>query len=195
MPASGDDSIFSSGSSSSSEPEECNSTLYFHHLLVIEVIDETHVHVIHKRRDKGVVEEKKQYSPRNVTFLDYDSPYTGQEAIQRAHEIKGKSEEYTHHTSNCEHFVTETRTGEKQSRQIQGAELGRQIRAARTAVGGALIGAGIGSIVPVAGTAVGGVVGAIIGGVVGLFVGGTVDKVAAAKKKNICRWTCAQTDF
>ena len=50
-------------------------------------------------------------------MLDYDCPYTGQEAIARVRERMDQS--YKLLTSNCEHFVTEARTGQEQSNQVQ----------------------------------------------------------------------------
>ena len=140
------------------------------------MINKKSILVIHKTND-NVVEEERECSPRHVTVLDYHSQYTGQQAIRRARDMMG--EEYSLSMGNCEHFVTEARTGEKQSHQVQGAvvagvaggTVGAGAGVAAGIVGGALIGASTGSIVPVAGTTVGGVVGAINGGVVGLFTG------------------------
>ena len=157
------------------------------------MINKKSILVIHKTND-NVVEEERECSPRNVTVLDYHSQYTGEQAICRARDMMG--EEYSLSMGNCEHFVTEARTGEKQSYQVQGAVVagvagGTVGAGAGVAVGiggGALVGASIGSIVPVAGTAVGGVVGAIIGGVVGFSTGaaagGTAGAAGGVKRAN-----------
>ena len=57
-----------------------------HHLLVVEAIDHTHAQVIHSvaATPDGVKEERKRYSPRHVTVLDYKSKYTRETAIKRA---------------------------------------------------------------------------------------------------------------
>ena len=65
---------------------------------------------------------------------------------------KSNQEAYDLFSYNCEHFVTEVRTGEKQSSQVRGA-VGSRL--------GAAVGAGIGSIV---GITVGAGVGALVGG-------------------------------
>ena len=59
------------------------------------------------------MKEKLSYRLDKITVLDYDSPYTGEKAIQRLV------------FSDCEHFVTEVRTGEKVSIQARtGVALG-----------------------------------------------------------------------
>ena len=142
--------------------------LITHHLLVAGVIDEKCIRVIHKVPAKGVVEEKKCYSPEDVTVLDYDSEHTGQAAIDRARERIG--EKYNLALGNCEHFLTEVRTGVKQSIQVRGGVAG----GAAGAGGGVLVGAG-------AGVGAGAVAGAVIGlfffPVVGPLFGGGVGAV------------------
>jgi uncharacterized membrane protein len=122
------------------------------------VINENKIHVIHKTTPGGVVEDEKCYLPEDVTVLDYKCPYSGEAAIARARGKKG--ERYDLITSNCEHFVTEARTGVGQSSQVQ---RGVGVGVAAGASIGALVGAGVGSVVPVAGTVLGGVVGGLIG--------------------------------
>ena len=171
-------SSHSCSSRCSSTPERCDGRLITHHLLVVGVIDEKRIVVIHKVT-KGVVEEKKCYLPKDVTVLDYDSEYTGQVAIARARERIG--EKYKIATNNCEHFVTEVRTGVKQCCQLQGGVAGGAIGAGSGAVvgiaaglgGGALVGAGIGSVFPGVGTMIGGGVGAIVGLISGGVAMGT----------------------
>ena len=172
----------SGSSSSSARPELCNGKVYTHHLLVVEPIDHMQVQVIHKVNDEmiNILEETKCYRPKDVTVLEYYSSYTGQEAIKRAQRIMREGTEYRLVSNNCEHFVTEVRTGEKQSAQIEGAVVGAVgggVVGTAAGVGGgagvgALIGAGIGSIVPVAGTAIGAFVGGLIGGATGGAIGG-----------------------
>ena len=148
---------------------------FTHHLLVVSVADKEYITVIHKVI-KGVVEEKKRYSPEQVTVLDYDSEYTGQVAIARARERIGEKHSFA--SDNCEHFVTEVRTGQKESSQVQGGVAGgaigvgsgAMVGAGAGAGAGALIGGGIGSVFPGVGTLFGGAVGAIIG----IFSGGAV---------------------
>ena len=135
--------------------------------------------MIHKGIE-GVAEERKRYRQYHVTVLDYESKYTGEEAIKRARDLMSKNEEYKLAHNNCEHFVTEVRTGEKQSKQIQAVVKGAAGGGAGGAVtlgaggagAGALIGAGIGSVVPGPGTFVVAVGGAIIGGIAGVVSGG-----------------------
>ena len=90
--------------------------VYTHHMLVVRVVSDSEIVVIHKTQD-GVLEEERSYRPDEITVLDYDSPYTGEKAIQRARERMDQS--YNLVFSNCEHFVTEVRTGEKLSIQVR----------------------------------------------------------------------------
>ena len=177
----------SGSSSNSSRPELCNGKVYTHHLLVVEPINDMQVHVIHKVNDEiSIKEEIKCYEPKDVTVLEYHSSYTGQEAIKRARQIMREGKEYRLVSNNCEHFVTEVRTGEKQSAQIEGAVVGAVgggVVGTAAGVGGgagvgAFIGAGIGSIVPVAGTAIGAFVGGLIGGATGGAIGGGGGSIA-----------------
>ena len=126
----------------------------------MKAINDTLVKVIHKGTD-GVVEEVKRYRSYNVTLLDYHSRFTGKKAVRRAREIMRKSnqEAYDLLSYNCEHFVTEVRTGEKQSSQVRGAVSSRLGAAV-----GAVVGAGIGSLIPIVGIPVGAGVGALVGG-------------------------------
>ena len=91
---------------------------YKHHLLVVEVVNDKIV-AIHKKASV-VVEGTVDYGADEITVLDYDCPYTGKEAIARARERMDQG--YSLLTSNCEHFVTEARTGQKQSIQVQKVE-------------------------------------------------------------------------
>ena len=120
--------------------------------------------MIHKTTPDGVVEEEKCYLPKHVTVLDYKCPYSGEAAIARARGKKG--ERYGLITSNCEHFVTEARTGVGQSHQVQrgvaGGVVGVGVGAAAGATTGALVGAGVGSFIPVVGTVLGGGAGALV---------------------------------
>jgi uncharacterized membrane protein len=147
------------------------------------VINENKIHVIHKTTPGGVVEDEKCYLPEDVTVLDYKCPYSGEAAIARARGKKG--ERYGLITSNCEHFVTEARTGVGQSRQVQrgvaGGVVGVGVGATAGATTGALVGAGVGSFIPVVGTVLGGGAGAIIGLVSGGVVSGVVGGTAAVK--------------
>ena len=132
-----------STSGSRPTPEKCDGTVIAHHLLVIKVINENKIRVVHKTTPEGIVEEEKCYLPKDITVLEYESPYTGKVAITRAREFLKKGEKYDLISSNCEHFVTEARTGVKQSSQVQ-----------RGAAGGA---AGVGL-----GATVGGTTGAVV---------------------------------
>ena len=75
-------------------------------MLVVKAINSSRVTIIHKTED-GVFEETNEYEPKDITVLDYESQYNGEEAIARAREIHG--EPYNVLTSNCEHFVTDLR--------------------------------------------------------------------------------------
>ena len=90
--------------------------VYTHHMLVVRVVSDSEIVVVHKTQD-GVLEEKRSYRPDEITVLDYESPYTGEKAIQRERERMDQS--YSLFFSNCEHFVTEVRTGEKLSIQVR----------------------------------------------------------------------------
>ena len=92
--------------------------IYTHHMLVVAVVDSSHITVIHKTVG-GVLEETREYQPKDITVLDYDCVYAGEKAIQRARERMIQS--YDLVFSNCEHFVTEVKTGEKQSIQVRTA--------------------------------------------------------------------------
>ena len=50
---------------------------YKHHLLVVEVVNDKIV-AIHKKLDVSVVEGTVDYRADEITVLDYDCPYTGQ---------------------------------------------------------------------------------------------------------------------
>ena len=100
--------------------KKCNVNLRFntHHLLVIEVVNDTQIRAIHKTRDRGVVEEILSHQPSDVFVLDYECLYTGETAIQRARQDE-RHIPYNTFSANCEHFVTEVRTGQMQSTQIK----------------------------------------------------------------------------
>ena len=143
---------------------------YTHHMLVVKAINSSRVTIIHKTED-GVVEETNEYEPEDITVLDYESQYNGEEAIARARKIHG--EPYKVLTSNCEHFVTEARMGEKCSGQINGVVVGGAIGGLTGApvgmVGGIFAGAAVGGGVGGFFAGIGAVAGAVIGGAVGLL--------------------------
>ena len=93
--------------------------IYTHHMLVVRVDINKGILVVHKTYDKGAVIEYVRYQPVDVTRLVYDFRYTGRRAIMRAYYRLGES--YDLISRNCEHFVTEVRTGAKQSIQVQNA--------------------------------------------------------------------------
>lgn len=139
---------------------------YYHHLLVNEVIDKSSVKVIHKTTTK-VEEEVKSHEPKDIWVLDYSCKYTGKAAIQRARERVGEGK-YNAVTANCEHFVTEVRTGVAQSTQVKKAAWCMLAGG----VGGGLLGGGLAwylgySAAVIAGfTGIGVVVGALAVGVI-----------------------------
>ena len=90
---------------------------YTHHMLVVDVLSDSRIIVIHKLRK--VVEEVKRFRPEEITVLDYECQYTGQKVIRRARERIGEG--YNLLWSNCEHFVTEVKTGVAQSVQVHDA--------------------------------------------------------------------------
>lgn len=96
-------------------------SLYDHHLLVVRVINSEQIRVIHKTMEDGVVEEVHTYKPEEITVLDYNSKYMGEQAICRAREMaNGRlGGRYNLLEDNCEHFVFEVRTGEKKSEQVK----------------------------------------------------------------------------
>ena len=92
-----------------------NGILYDHHMIVI---SEDRIRVLHKRKDQeAVVEEEVSYRPKDLTLLVYDCPFSGVEIVRRAHEKMG--ENYNLVLANCEHFVTEVRTGRAVSLQVE----------------------------------------------------------------------------
>ena len=109
---------------------------YKHHMLVVEIVNDKIV-AIHKKIDVSVVEGTVYYGADEITVLDYDCPYTGQEAIARARERMDQG--YNLVTSNCEHFVTEARTGKKQSIQVRQKVKEAAMVAGAAAVFGAVV--------------------------------------------------------
>ena len=115
--------------------------LYTHHMLVVKVLSDSEIKIIHKTSDKRVSEVTLHCEPKDITVLDYECTYTGRDAIARAHARIG--EDYNLVSNNCEHFVTEVRTGIAQSVQVQtavkvgvGVAAGVSLLAAAAAVGG-----------------------------------------------------------
>ena len=169
-------------------PEKCEGKSYTHHLLVVQVVKGMFVEVIHKVKKHNIVRELKWYKPEDIRVLNYESTYTGEYAITRAKDMMRDGEEYHATNANCEHFVTEVRTGEKQCFQIRHATAGGALGGGVGVVGGggggagigALIGGGIGSFFPVVGTMFGAGVGATIGGVVGAFLVGAAGAAGGA---------------
>ena len=95
-------------------------TLIKHHMLVVKVVSESTIRVIHKMNaTNAVLEENETYTPEEITVIVYECEYTGQDAIDRARARIG--EDYNLFSSNCEHFVTEVRTGTPKSIQIETA--------------------------------------------------------------------------
>ena len=90
--------------------------LFYHHMLVVKVVSESQIQVIHKIFK--VVEEVLFLRPEDITVLDYECHYTEQRAVWRAQRRIGEVE-FSLLWSNCEHFVTEVRTGTAQSIQVQ----------------------------------------------------------------------------
>ena len=96
-----------------------NWILYDHHMIVVKVIREDRIGIIHKRKDQEpVVEEEVSCRPDDLTLLVYDSPFSGVEIVMRARERIGQSY-YNLVFANCEHFVTEVRTGWAVSLQLE----------------------------------------------------------------------------
>ena len=97
-----------------------NGILYDHHMIVVKVISEDTVRIIHKRKDQeAVVEEEVSCRPEDLTLLVYDSPFSGVEIVMKARERIGQT--YNLVSANCEHFVTEVRTGRAVSLQVETA--------------------------------------------------------------------------
>ena len=135
----------------------------YHHLLVVKVISEKELHVIHNDGTE-VVENTQEFSPEEITVLDYECAYTAEQAIERARSKVGK--EWKILTDNCEHLVTWAKTGKGKSTQVsKGAGVG-----VLGAAAGAMAGMAIGSFVPGVGTLAGGAVGGIVGAFGGLYL-------------------------
>ena len=96
----------------------CNSgkTFYTHHMLVVNVLSDSMISVIHKIGT--VIEEVKCYRPEDIEVLDYECQYTGLAAIMRARARACVGEDYNIFLNNCEHFVTEVKTGVALSVQV-----------------------------------------------------------------------------
>ena len=92
--------------------------LYTHHMLVVRVVSNSKILIIHKT-PRGVEETTVSYQAKDIEVLDYECSYTGDKAIQRARERMKQN--YNLWVGNCEHFVTEVKTGEKQSIQVRTA--------------------------------------------------------------------------
>ena len=94
-----------------------NRLFYDHHMIVVEVLNESTVRIIHKRKEiEAVVEEDMPFTPEQITLIVYDCSYNRQEIIERARERIG--EDYNLLWANCEHFATEVRTGNAVSLQV-----------------------------------------------------------------------------
>lgn len=152
---------------------------YTHHMMVVKILETNQIMVIHKTED-GVVEQAISRRPKDITVLDYNSKYNGEAAVARARDLYG--EEYNVLTSNCEHFVTEARTGRKSCGQLKkaflggviGGGVGVPVGGVGGAIGGAITGAVVGEVLfPPFGAIPGAVAGAVVGGVtVGLGAAG-----------------------
>ena len=159
-----------------------------HHLLVVRAIDHTHAQVIHSvaATSHGVKEERKRYSPRHVTVLDYKSIYNREAAITRAKYLHSMNREFVWRDS--ENFVIESCTG-KSRVQPSKIKIGGAVRSGVGIGAGALIGGILGSVVPGIGTAIGATLGAAI---VGAGAGTTAiataiaDRAGGAGMKRAC---------
>ena len=97
-----------------------NEGLYYHHMIVVNVVSNNTIRVIHNSKEAGRVEVKVvDYTREDIILLVYSSPYSRQEIIERARKRIGKG--YNLLSYNCEHFATEVRTREGQSLQVQKA--------------------------------------------------------------------------
>ena len=92
-------------------------------MLVVRVVSNSKILIIHKSKtQRGVEETTESYQAKDIEVLDYECSYTGDKAIQRARERM--NQKYNLRVGNCEHFVTEVKTGEKQSMQVQTVKVG-----------------------------------------------------------------------
>ena len=165
-------------SRSSNDPKKW--AAYTHHMMVVKVLESDQILVIHKT-DTGVNEKAVSHRSKDITVLDYESKYNGEEAIAKGRDLYG--EEYSVLTSNCEHFVTEARTGRKSCGQLKkafmggviGGGVGVPIGGAGGGIGGAITGAIVGGMFfPPFGALPGAVAGGLVGGVAGGLGGGGV---------------------
>ena len=93
-------------------------------MLVEKVVDDSHINIIHKTIDRGVLEEIREYQPEQITVLDYECPYTGKEIIQRAGHQIDSNQYYSLLWNNCEHFAFKMRRGFEESHQVQNVVFG-----------------------------------------------------------------------
>ena len=89
--------------------------IYSHHMIVVGVVNSYTITVIHKSKELGTVVEE-DYAPDQIILLDYPTPYSGEEIIKRARQLISGG--YNLFLANCEHFVTEVRTGTPISHQV-----------------------------------------------------------------------------
>ena len=110
--------------------------IYTHHMLVVKVLSESRIQVVHKTENRGVVVETVRYKPEKIDVLVYECPYDGDKAIERARERM--DQDYSLLRGNCEHFVTEVKTGRKKSIQVQTAVVGAAVGLGIFAIGAGL---------------------------------------------------------
>ena len=108
--------------------------IFTHHMLVVKVLSESRIQVVHKTEDRGVVVETVRYKPEKIDVLVYECPYDGDKAIERARERM--DQDYSLLRGNCEHFVTEVKTGRKKSIQVQAVVVGAAVGLGLFAIGG-----------------------------------------------------------
>ncbi len=138
---------------------------YYHHMLVVRVMDDTTLQVIHYSGDSGgasrgsvvvsstvasseVLEGEVDVFPerQTVELLEYPEGvalymYTGHRAIRRARDKVGE-QEYNFFINNCDSFVNWVITNKKVSGQGQKAAVGTGTTAA---IGALLMGLGVAS--------------------------------------------------
>ena len=152
-----------------------------HHYLVVEAMDYKHAKVIHNVANMqcGVKEERQRILPRHVTVLDYESKYSGEEAIKRARKMLSENiNGYVVQVwRNSESFVSEAHTGEKKSSPVV-ANLG---------LGGAVVTAGFALPFVAATAAVGVPVGVAAGRRASLGIMGGIGGVVGATMGALAR--------
>ena len=130
----------------------CACSGFYHHMLVVSVVNDRIIRVIHYTRssEKGEIKEEDEDVSSYIDSIDIlkykelpegVSEYSACEAIKKARSKVGETD-YNLIFNNCEHFINECKTGVAQSCQV--------LDTAKLAIGFAVAGAilvGVGAVI------------------------------------------------